>query len=668
MSHLLVALESADLIWRDGMPYSARFDDIYFSGLGIDEAHYVFVKGNELIARWQLLPDSSDSVFVIVETGFGTGLNFLLVWSLWLAHAPQTARLYYFSCEKYPLSYDELARCFSLWPQFHEQASTLLAAYPSLTPGFHPLVFADGRVNLTLMLGDANESLQQWLISDDPRLQSQLTPHAVDAWFLDGFAPRKNLHLWSESLLKNIALLSKPGTTLATFSAARLVREGLQTQGFIVNKIKGFAQKKQMIVAKFNAMPETQVRRYRLTPWHAPQPRKCQKRSIILGAGLAGCYLAHSLAKRGWQVTLIDAQDGVAQGASGNSQAIFAPKFSAYRSPLTSFLLQAFLFAQPIYQRWLKRYSQLGDLSGILQFAANEREIAQATKLHAWLHAYPQLGLVLDKQQASAMAGIPLKTGGLFVPNAGWVDTPTFCQHLIDHPAIKWIPNHYVEDCVYVESCWQVAGYAAEVLVIANGFAANQFSQTADLPLKKIRGQMTWLESDAISQSLKMPLCGGGHVLPAIVGQHAIGASYHTGLSAVHHEAEDDIINLTKLATLPTEYPWPNKVRGYWAGVRGATPDYLPLVGPVPEVSVFRQRFAALASNAKAWIPAGGAFYPGLFICAGFGSRGLTTIPLSAEWLASLLNGEPSILPRPLIQAMAPARFLCKALANSPSP
>lgn len=130
----------------------------------------------------------------------------------------------FFSCEKYPLTKEELTRCLNLWPELIEQANELIESYPVLTPGFHHLQFAQGRINLTLMLGDAAACFQQLLICGDVELERQLRSNYIDAWFLDGFAPAKNPAMWSTDLLQIIALLSKPGTTLATFSAAAAVK------------------------------------------------------------------------------------------------------------------------------------------------------------------------------------------------------------------------------------------------------------------------------------------------------------------------------------------------------------------------------------------------------------------------------------------------------------
>lgn len=662
MSNPFVPIETANLLWCDGLPFSQSFADIYFSKEnGLAETRHVFIDGNKLIERWQNLSNES---FLIAETGFGTGLNFLLTWSLWLEFAPKNARLHFFSCEKYPLTKDDLARCLNLWPELKEQANEFIESYPVLTPGFHHLQFEQGRINLTLMLGDATTCFQQLLICGDVELEPKLRSNSIDAWFLDGFAPAKNPAMWSTDLLQIIALLSKQGSTLATFSAAAAVKKNLQAVGFQVEKIKGFGAKRDMLTAQFQEVSFAN-RKLRSTPWHAARVLPlATKTAIVLGGGLAGCYTAHALAKRGWQVSLIDANNRVGQGASGNRQAVLYPKLSAYHSPLTQFMLSAFLFASSQYQQLLKK-QPIGQLSGLLQFAFNERERAAQDSLSQWLAAYPELGKLVDAQQASAITGIELAAGGLFIPKSGWIDSQALCELLHQTPGIRWIPDTFVSELIFKEGKWQAGEYSAEILVIANGYQAKQFIQTEHLPLKTISGQMTMIASNKHSTKLKIPLCADGHVLPEHEGLHAIGASYH--LESLNKESNfaDDIANLNKLTKIPALISWTDEIKNNWTGIRAATTDYMPLVGAVPDSERFSSRFSSLATNSKRWIAEAGLYYPGLFLCTGFGSRGLTTIPLCAEWLASHINNDPSFITRSMTQSLSPARFLLKTIIKN---
>jgi tRNA 5-methylaminomethyl-2-thiouridine biosynthesis bifunctional protein len=134
-----------ELDWREGQPFSRRFGDVYFSrDSGIGETQHVFLAGNALHERWARLPAGAQ--FVVAETGFGTGLNFLCAWALWEEIAPPDARLHFVSVEAYPLTRDELERALALWPRLAAYRDALAAQWEAFAPGWHRLAFASGRV------------------------------------------------------------------------------------------------------------------------------------------------------------------------------------------------------------------------------------------------------------------------------------------------------------------------------------------------------------------------------------------------------------------------------------------------------------------------------------------------------------------------------------------
>lgn len=660
MSSPFVPIEKAELDWHENLPFSIQYNDIYHSSNGgLQQSRHVFIEGNCLLERWQNFKTNSSCQFTIAETGFGTGLNFLLTWQLWEQYAPDTAKLHYISCEKHPLAYEDLQKSLNNWPQLDSYAVQLLEQYPVLTPGYHHLSFNNGRVILTIMLGEALDCFEQLLICGEPNLELSLRTSFIDAWYLDGFAPSKNEKMWSASLISVISMLSKHGTTLATYSAAAQVKKNLVDYGFTVQKKKGFGPKRHMITASFNK-PQNFKSKYRHTPWHIGSPHVYKEKSaIIIGAGLAGCFSAWSLVERGWNVTLIEELDTPGQYGSANQQAILFPKLSAYKSPLTQFMLSAFLYSYQFYQKFLKS-SDLGQLNGCLLLAYDEKEKMVQLSLKEWLTCYPELGILVDEAQASQLAGLPLSQSGLFIPNSGWINSPLLCNKLIDRPEIQLVSGCKIKTLGFNHGYWSVDNFTAPVVILANGHKINHFQQTSYLPAKPIRGQMTAISATKDSARLQIPLCAEGHVLPGKNGLHRFGATYELGVDNPELRSQDDIINLSRLEKTTPNIVWSGQVKEHWAGIRASTPDYLPLVGQIAIKEEFVSIFSGLASNSKRWIAHPGAYYKGLYACAGFGSRGLTAIPLCAEWLASSINNETGYLPRNIIQSLSPARFLRK--------
>jgi tRNA 5-methylaminomethyl-2-thiouridine biosynthesis bifunctional protein len=69
-----------------------------------------------------------------------------------------------------------------------------------------------------------------------------------------------------------------------------------------------------------------------------------QKNILIVGAGIAGCSLAYFLANSGWDVTILEAEDDIAQGGSGNPVAAIYPKFMLNDEAYNDFMLKSFTF------------------------------------------------------------------------------------------------------------------------------------------------------------------------------------------------------------------------------------------------------------------------------------------------------------------------------------
>ena len=272
--------QHAELDWdENGQPHSRQYGDVYFSRIsGMAETHHVFLQPNALSDRFTAL--AAGARLVIGETGFGTGLNFLCAWQLFERTAPPDAALHFVSVEKHPLKRTDLQRALALWPELQDQAQQLLKQYVAVNPGFQQFRF--GRVVLTLLVGDALDCLSS--------LDAQ-----IDAWFLDGFAPAKNPEMWQPELFTQLARLSAPGTTLATFSSAGDVRRGLKEVGFVVKRIPGFGHKWESLQGRFAGDPTQSAK-----PWYArPTFKPAQRKALIIGAGLAGCASAASLAARG---------------------------------------------------------------------------------------------------------------------------------------------------------------------------------------------------------------------------------------------------------------------------------------------------------------------------------------------------------------------------------
>ena len=218
---------------EDGLPWSAAYQDIYHPQAGaFTQAQHVFLAGNELPQRWQ-----RRHRFVILETGFGLGNNFLATWLAWQQDAQRCERLVFVSIEQHPFTTDDLRRAHAHSPAA-ELARQLVEAWPPLTHNLHTLSFESGKVQLLLALGNVSD----WL----PEIVAR-----VDAFYLDGFVPAHNPQMWQARLFKALARLAAPDATLATWTAASTVRDGLRTAGFDARKAPGKGGKRDITLARY---------------------------------------------------------------------------------------------------------------------------------------------------------------------------------------------------------------------------------------------------------------------------------------------------------------------------------------------------------------------------------------------------------------------------------
>ncbi|MGY2265156.1 bifunctional tRNA (5-methylaminomethyl-2-thiouridine)(34)-methyltransferase MnmD/FAD-dependent 5-carboxymethylaminomethyl-2-thiouridine(34) oxidoreductase MnmC [Pseudomonas sp. SDO5561_S422] len=648
----------AQLDWDDqGRPHSRVFDDVYFSDKsGLEETRYVFLEQNRLQERFAALPVGGR--LVIGETGFGTGLNFLCAWQLFEQHAVAGARLHFVSVEKYPLSHADLQRALALWPELAPFAEQLLAQYIAIHQGFQRLVLDNGRVTLTLLIGDALEQL--------PQLDAQ-----VDAWFLDGFAPAKNPDMWTADLFAELARLAAPGSTISTFTSTGWVRRLINAAGFKMKRTPGIGHKWEILRGEFLGWPAETPAPAAAKPWFARPPAVSGERhALVIGGGLAGCATAASLAARGWRVSLLERHAALAQEASGNPQGVLYLKLSAHGTALSQLILSGFG-----HTRRLLEHLQRGvdwDGCGVLQLAFNAKEAERQAQL-AGAFA-PDLLHLLDKEQAQARAGITLEHGGLFFPEGGWVHPPALCEWQARHPLIEVLQHHDALELKQVDGQWQALQgdtvlAQASVVVLAGAAEIKRFSFSADLPLKRIRGQITRLPQTAQSQALATVVCAEGYVAPPRLGEHTLGASFdfksddltptvaeHAGNLEMLRE-----ISLDLLQRLGADSLAPEQLEGR-AAFRCTSPDYLPIVGPLAQREAFDHTYAALGKDARQVPDAPCPWLHGVYINSGHGSRGLVTAPLCAELLAAWLDNEPLPLPRSVSETCHPNRFALRAL------
>ena len=614
-------------ITAEGTPYSPEFDDVYHSRAGaLAQAKAVFLEGNQLPKRWQ-----GQDRFIIVETGFGLGGNFLATWQAWRDDPQRCERLHFVSVEKYPVQQADLQDLYHASSEQSELTAALVSQWPTLTSGLHRLHFDQGRVTLTLVWGDARE----WL----PKLATQ-----ADAFYLDGFSPAKNPELWCDTIYQSLARLAAPNATLATYTVAGHVRRGLIAAGFAVEKQSGFADKRHRLAGQFTRrVPDRR---------HAPM----QRQALVIGAGLAGCLTAERLAARGWQVSLLDRHTDIAQEASGNHAGVLLPVLSLDDNLQSRMARAGYLYANRQLQQWTAEGHALRwSACGVLQLGRDAEHAAQQARIVEALRVPAEYCSWLDAEQVAAKTGRAAETGGWWFPSGSWIHPPDYCRAALARytDRIQFMGGQAVASVRYHEGEWLALNHQgdtlahAPTLIVANATAATELLPELALPLSRGRRIVSLLPTSQ-APSLDFVLCRNAYLTPHHHGFSALGASAAPEGSEPNVEWHQ--ANLDKLHSMLPQADQgidPSMLTGRGCD-RPTTPDRLPLIGALP-----RSLTSIKQGMTSDRIPRAA----GLYAALGFGARGLAWAALAGEVLACQLNGEPLPVERDLLAACDPARF-----------
>lgn len=654
------AIQPANLEFNaEGTPVSRDFDDVYFSNdNGLEETRYVFLEGNHLSTRF---PEHPRRLFVVAESGFGTGLNFLTLWQAFdcfRAAYPEATlqRLHFISFEKFPLTAHDLRLAHQRWPELAHWAEQLQTQWPPAIGGCHRLIQDDGRVTLDLWLGDINDLTDKL---DDSMNQK------VDAWFLDGFAPAKNPDMWSPHLFSAMARLARPGATLATFTSAGFVRRGLQEAGFTMRKTKGFGRKRDMLVGVMEqdlAIPAQ-------APWFARRASTSREVAIV-GGGIASALLSLALLHRGWQVTLYCADEAPATGASGNRQGALYPLLSSHDPALFQFFPAAFTFARRLYDSLPVAFDH--DWCGVTQLGWDEKSQQKITQMLS-LGLPEDIAHAVTAQQVAETAGVDTGCGGIQYPLGGWLCPAELTSAAIALGQSRGLTVHYAHKVQSLNRTahWKLRfadGKEAQhaSVVLANGHHITQFTQTASLPVYPVGGQVSHIPTAPELSKLRQVLCYDGYLTPQNPsnGHHCIGASYHRGETDMQYSEADQQQNRQRLVDCFPDASWAKEVdvsEGQArCGVRCATRDHLPMAGNVPDYDATLEVYQDLADSKETAVSA--PVHPELFMLGGLGSRGLCSAPLLAEALAAQMSDEPVPLDRVTLAGLNPNRLWVRKL------
>lgn len=360
---------------------------------------------------------------------------------------------------------------------------------------------------------------------------------------------------------------------------------------------------------------------------------------IVIGAGIIGCACAAALAERGWRVDVIEAAStGGGATAAGMGHLVVMDdnpaELALCRRSLQ--LWRALAAAQPERHE----YAQCGTL----WVACDDEELAAAAAKQSVLAGAGVASELLDAtrlQQAEPALRGGL-AGALLVPGDALVYAPksaAILLHQAQRHGARLVRGEVRQAEAGAVALADGSRLTAQHIVVANGLAAGVLFP--ELPLRAKKGQV--LITDRYPGLIRHQLVELGYIKsahaasgdsvafnlqPRPTGQIMVGSSRqfdrsdrpldHALLSRMLAQAVRFVPELAQL----------NAIRA-WSGVRAATPDGLPLLGPHPR-------------------------HRGVWLATGHEGLGVTTALASAELLAQQISGQPCTLAP---HAYAPARF-----------
>ncbi len=616
--------------------------------------------------------------FVVLDSDFGCGHAFVEIWRSWRADPGRCGWLSVVAvCARMPAA-EELP---PVQAAADDPARCLRQAWPPATPDLHTLAFERGRVQLLLAVGDLRSRLPALRVQADAlfvrasaivaepecaeRMGRKAATGATLAIDVDSRDAGDIRHVLDPGHMEPMwAALRSSSFVIRAGNGVGGDRDGAGDRG------GGIGRDEQAVdsVVTADHAPRFQARRL-------PDAAVTGRSAVVVGAGIGGAAVALALARSGFEVTVLDRHPRAASEASGNPAGLFHGVVHAGDGRYSRLYRAAALRADAVYAQAIDGDGVPGNANGLLRVVPPPGDLASMQALLVRSGLPPSHLQALDRDAASALAGVPLAHPAWFYPGGGWIDPGAWVRHALAQPGVRFVASTAVarvsarsgDTGDAGDHGWQVHDGSgailarAAIVVLAPGAAGTSLAPMA-WPLLRSRGQLTcWSGSPSGPTPLRMALAGAGYALPLPDGGLACGATNDpaTGEHAVDREpdirASDHHHNLQRLLALCGLRPPPDAVFHERTGWRLSAADRLPIAGPLPldaitGAVVGKRDQCRMLPRAR-----------GLFALTALGSRGLTWAPLLGELIAAQACGAPWPLPQDLADAIDPARWTVRA-------
>ena len=560
-------------ITSDGESIASKdYEDRYFQVNGFEESKEVYIDGNNLEERWESF---SGSCFTIGELGFGLGLNFLTMMHCWLKKE-RSFNLDYIGIDKKILEKSNLIMLEEAFPNLKNEIKVLKECDIVGHNGFECISIPDLKIRLILITEDIQKAINDICVSN------------IDAWFLDGFDPKKNPEMWEEDILKTVFDLSSSDSSFSSFTSVGRIRRALLENGFEVSKVSGFGTKRHRIIGK---------------KFIENKKSNGIKKIAILGAGLSGSNLAFNLANANIEVDIYDALADLNKGSSGGPIASMYPKFSLDNSPRSKFLIASYFFSLNFYIK------NLGfENTGLLFYGSDEIK-------DKWISKILTLGRddlfeLLNDDEVENFLGVSEIKKALHVKKGLYLQPLELKKKLLEHRFIKIIPNEEFvsfseEKSKVVVDFKSGLRKSYDALAVCTGKGLKDFNDN----LKVSYGLMAGISNKDLF-NIKKPLNHQGYIIPKVDGTNWIGSTYEQSPDLKKENIEEKIkLNHAIFGRKGMSF----EIHDIWEGERVSARSNLPIASKIPETK-------------------------NIYCIGGLGSRGLSYAPFLAEIVSSAIQ------------------------------
>ena len=650
VSDLPVDLDPEVLFHEGGKVFSKKRNAFYIANLNVVNSQQNCFFNHKLFEEKK----KANDIFTFGEIGFGLGLNFVNILKNWSAVLGTTKRLHYFAIESFPLSKDNLKLAVQKFPGLANEFQELIDKYPPIHTGFHRIWLKSGAVALTLIFEPTLRGISQ-------------IEGAFDAWFLSQFSNESAPDHWSPEIFSEISRLSRRNTLICSGNMEEYVDGELKRIGYEVVGASSYPSSAEVKIGRSCMDAEITL----IPPWFVPPPPIEPKSRIgILGGGIAGASIARALHRRGLHAEIIDGYSSI-KGASALPVALISPTLTEKANELSNFYDRSYRSILASVEEsgveWLSR--------GVLKIKPKQIITRQIDSLNRRKNLWDGAAIKVTAAEIRSKTNIEFSGHGLWFKDAGTLSPVEYLSKLMHgHQLIK---DRKVVHIEFLNGEWILFSEGKreisrlDVLIIAAASGSNEFTCTRHIPLIGIGGQLSLVNATSESSSLRATILGQSYITPACGNIHAIGSTHIRG-SKIYNKNDSHLTTEGHFENYKNLEPTIQTLlvkddicnwNGY-AGVRAATPDRLPCVGPVVDPKVFREDFDRLRHGPQGRFPEAPTYQPKLFVATGLGSRGFLTAELSSDILVSQMLGEPWPVERSIALSLSPSRFLYRELRS----